>query len=87
LGYQADTKKWWKKDLTFTDLRLNSPYNTYRHAGLPPTPIANPGLAALEATLNAPDTNYLYYISDSSGHNHYARTLAEHEANKEKYGL
>lgn len=87
LGYQQDTQKWWKKELTTTDLRLNSSYNTYRHAGLPPTPIANPGLAALEATLNAPNTNYLYYISDSQGHNHYATTLQQHNANIKQYGL
>lgn len=87
LGYQENTKKWWKRGLTQADLRYKSPYNTYLHAGLPPTPIANPGLGALQAVADAPDTPYLYYISDAQGHNHYARTLAEHNANINKYGL
>lgn len=87
LGYQSNTKKWWKKDLTVDDLQINSAYNTYRHAGLPPTPISNPGLATLQAVANAPVTNYIYYISDKAGHNHYATNLQQHNANIQKYGL
>lgn len=87
LGYQKNEKDWWKKDLTFEDLEINSPYNTYKNSGLPPTPISNPGLAALSSVVNVPDTNYLYYISDKEGRNHYAETLGEHDANKMKYGL
>jgi UPF0755 protein len=87
LGYQEDEKDWWKKALTFADLEVRSPYNTYRVAGLPPTPIANPGLAALKAAVNPAKTDYLFYLSDKEGVNHYAETLDEHEANKEKYGL
>ena len=87
LGYQSDTKKWWKKELTADDLQINSLYNTYKHVGLPPTPISNPGLATLQAVANAPTTNYIYYISDKSGHNHYATTLQQHNANIQKYGL
>lgn len=87
LGFQINKKTWWKKDLTLEDLRLNSLYNTYRHAGLPPTAIANPGFAALQATITAPDTDYLYYISDSTGHNHYATTFSQHSENIRKYGL
>ncbi|HZQ29825.1 MAG TPA: endolytic transglycosylase MltG [Patescibacteria group bacterium] len=87
LGYQSDEKRWWKKNLTTDDLKVNSPYNTYTHSGLPPTPIANPGLAALKAALNPTQTNYLYYISDKTGKNHYAATIEEHQANIQKYGL
>lgn len=78
---------WWKRDLTKEDLRTNSPYNTYSNTGLPPTPISNPGLDVLEAVANPAKTDYLYYISDSSGHNHYAKTLEQHNANIRKYGL
>lgn len=87
LGYQKDEKNWWKRDLTANDIKLSSPYNTYENAGLPPTPISNPGVDAISAVINAPQTNYLYYISDKTGHNHYAKTLAEHNANIIKYGL
>ena len=87
LGYQENEKDWWKEALTFEDLEIKSPYNTYRVAGLPPTPIANPGLAALQAAVNPANTDYLFYLSDKDGVNHYAETLEEHEANKEKYGL
>lgn len=87
LGYQEDEKRWWKKNLTFEDLKVNSPYNTYRNAGLPPTPISNPGMAALNAALNPAQTDYLYYISDKSGRNHYAETLEDHNLNIKKYGL
>lgn len=87
LGYQENQKNWWKKELTKDDLNINSAYNTYRNQGLPPTPISNPGLAVLRAVVNAPDTDYLYYISDRSGRNHYARTLEKHNKNIIKYGL
>lgn len=87
LGYQSNEKRWWKKDLTIDDLKVNSPYNTYIHPGLPPTSIANPGLAALNAAINPAKTDYLYYISDKTGKNHYAATVEEHQANIKKYGL
>lgn len=87
LGYQAQEKRWWKEGLTIDDLGLNSPYNTYKAAGLPPTPISNPGLEAMNAVANPAKTDYLFYLSDSNGNNHYAKTNEEHEANKRKYGL
>jgi UPF0755 protein len=86
LGYQADTKSWWKKELTFDDLKINSPYNTYKNTGLPPTPISNPGLLSIEAALKPATTNYLYYFSDKQGHLHFATTIEGHNANIEKYG-
>lgn len=85
LGYQEDEKRWWKKNLTEDDLLIRSPYNTYRNAGLPPTPISNPGIQSLKDSANPAQTNYLYYLSDKKGVNHYASTLEEHNANKEKY--
>lgn len=86
LGYQTDTKTWWKKDLTFDDLKVNSPFNTYKNTGLPPTPISNPGLSAIKAALNPASTSYLYYYSDKMGHLHFASTLEGHNANIKKYG-
>ena len=87
LGYAPEEKKWWKKNLTSGDLKINSPYNTYRNAGLPPTPISNPGLSSILAVTNPSKTNYLFYISDKSGHLHFAKTIEEHNANIQKYGL
>ncbi len=87
LGYQANQKSWWKKGVSLSDLKINSPYNTYIHAGLPPTPISNPGFDTMQAVTDAPSTNYIYYVSDKTGHNHYARTLSEHNANIIKYGV
>jgi len=87
LGYAPDEKRWWKKSLTSGDKLLNSSYNTYRVAGLPPTPISNPGLASLKAAINPADTSYLYYITDKNGINRYASTIKEHNANIQKYGL
>lgn len=72
---------WWPKNLTREDLQVKSGFNTYLNAGLPPAPIANPGLASLQAALEPAETNYLYYVSDGSGYNHYAETLEEHHAN------
>lgn len=87
LGYNSVQKTWWKKGLTIKDLAVNSPYNTYTNAGLPPSPIANPGLAALNASANPSDSDYLYYITDKNGINRYAKTLEEHNANIRNYGL
>lgn len=78
---------WWPT-ITQDDYKaVISPYNTYLSPGLPPGPISNPGIASLEAAANPADTNYLYYITDHSGVNRYAETLAQHQANIQKYGL
>ncbi len=77
--------EWWPKDLTFEDLKTLSPYNTYQNSTLPPGPIANPGLASLKAAANPTPSDYLYYVSDSGGYNHYAEDLAGHNANIKKY--
>lgn len=86
LGYQEDEKRWWKRSLTLEDLQINSPYNTYKVAGLPPAPISNPGLASLNAVVNPTPSDYLYYITDPKGINHYAEDLEGHRENIEKYG-
>ncbi|HEU4677292.1 MAG TPA: endolytic transglycosylase MltG, partial [Candidatus Paceibacterota bacterium] len=72
-------------ELTDEDLTLDSPYNTYKYAGLPPTPISNPGLDAIEAVLQPERTDYLYYLTDADGNFHYAKTFEEHKANKQRY--
>lgn len=87
LGYQQDKHTWWKKSLSKEDLKIDSLYNTYTNVGLPPTPISNPGLEVLKAVVNPANTDYLYYVSDKSGHNHYARTIEEHNQNIKTYGL
>ena len=68
-----------------TDLGFDSPYNTYRYPGLPPGPIAAPGLAALRAALAPADVPYLYFVSRNNGTHVFARTLAEHNANVRKF--
>ena len=87
LGYQEDEKRWWKEGLTDQDKLINSPYNTYRVAGLPPGPISNPGLSSLQAAINPAQTDFLYYITDSTGTNRYAETLEGHNDNIATYGL
>ena len=71
--------------LTSRDVARESPYNTYRHVGLPPTPIANPGLPSLLAALHPQPSAYLYYVYKGNGHHAFARTLAEHNANVARY--
>jgi UPF0755 protein len=72
-------------DLTTDDLKINSPYNTYTHQGLPPTPIGNPGIDSIKAAISPAKTNYLYFLSDKAGHMYFANTFAEHQVNREKY--
>lgn len=72
-------------DLTLDDLADESPYNTYVHKGLPPTPINNPGLSAIEATVFPMDTNYLFFLADASGTTHFSETFDEHVAKKNIY--
>ena len=67
-----------KEEVSIADTQIDSPYNTYQHTGLPPGPIANPGMASIEAVLHPADTDYLYFVADRSGHNHYANTYEEH---------
>ena len=85
LGYQAKEKTWWKKDLTDADKKIDDPYNTYLNTGLPPGPIANPGLDSIAAAAHPTMSDYMYYIHDTSGVAHYAKTIEEHEANVSKY--
>ncbi len=83
--YAVGTSKDWWPILTLDNLSIKSPYNTYKNRGLPPTPIASPGLASIKAALNPTESNYWYYIHDKNGLIHYAETLEEHNANIAKY--
>lgn len=70
----------WKATLTYEDLQVNSPYNTYKNAGLPVGPISNPGLSSLRAALHPEDTNYYYYALDVDRTHHFSETYEEHQA-------
>jgi UPF0755 protein len=74
-----------KAALTRTDLDTDSPYNTRKYAGLPPTPIANPGEAAIKAALHPVESGYWYYLHGTDGLIRYAKTNDEHNENKAKY--
>jgi len=75
---------WWPI-LTKSDLSINSAFNTYRFRGLPPAPIASPGISSLMAAANPEESEYLYYLHDAEGGIHYAETLSEHNENVRIY--
>jgi UPF0755 protein len=89
LGYRPDEQSWWKRQLFFGDLEVESPYNTYRNLGLPPAPIANPGLRSIQAAANPTETEYYFFMVDcvkNDGSHFFARTEAEHLVNFEACG-
>lgn len=83
LGYNATQGVWWTNPLSLADLEIDSPYNTYRYPGLPPSPIANPGLNALQAVAFPAQTPYYYFRAacDGSGRHSFAETFEEHRNN------
>jgi UPF0755 protein len=78
---------WWKRVLEQTDLELDSPYNTYLYAGLPPGPIANPGIAAIEAVIEPAETGFIYFVASPAcdGSHLFAATIEEHSANVDAF--
>ncbi len=68
------------------ELQIDSPYNSYRQNGLPPSPINNPSASSIQAVLHPTLTGYRYFLTDAAGHVYYAKTLAEHEVNRKKAG-
>lgn len=71
----------WRGTIYASDLKRDTPYNTYMHAGLPPGPVANPGLRSIEAAMNPAHTNYLYFVAagaDAQGASHFSATIQEH---------
>jgi UPF0755 protein len=83
--YALEQRGTYHGNLTRDNLRVDSPYNTYRHPGLPPGPIAAPGRLSLEAVAGADEVDYLYFVSRNDGSHVFARTLDEHNRNVQKY--
>jgi UPF0755 protein len=84
MGYQAATNQWWNLNLTQDDYAaVDSPYNTYLYAGLPPGPIANPGLASILAVIYPANSPYLFFRAkcDGSGQHNFAVTYEQHLSN------
>ncbi len=80
LGYNSSEQTWWTSPLSLADLQIDSPYNTYLHNGLPPAPIANPGLSALRAVAFPADTQYYFFRArcDGSGYHIFSETFEQH---------
>lgn len=86
VGYSKEEQTWWKQGLTFDDLEVDSPYNTYTNPGIPPGPICNPSLSSIRAVANAdPSIPYYFYLTDPQGRMHYGVTNDEHNENIKKY--
>jgi UPF0755 protein len=77
----------WHGNIRKIDLQIDSPYNTYRVAGLPPGPIASPGRASLEAAVHPAEVPYLYFVSRNDGTHAFASSLEEHNRNVARYQL
>lgn len=87
LGYQSETGQWWKSPLSQADLELDHPYNTYVYAGLPPGPIANPGLASLQAVAEPAQTEFIFFVVDCTagdGSHLFSVTYEEHLSNVQR---
>jgi UPF0755 protein len=85
-GFSNRENTWWPKNADLIrQINIDEPYNTRKRVGLPPTPIANPGLNSIQAVLNPTETDYFYYLHNDCGGIHYGRTLAEHNANVARY--
>jgi UPF0755 protein len=76
-----------RRALTRADLLADHPYNTYVRAGLPPGPIASPGMASIEAVLDPAPVNYLYFVAEDDRRHHFSRTMSEHNAAVTRYRL
>lgn len=76
-----------RESLTYKDLEVDSPYNTYQHAGLPAGPIASPGRESIAAALAPESNDYMYYVAKGDGSHQFSKTYAEHLAAKARYGL
>jgi UPF0755 protein len=85
VAYALEAEGRYTGQLSGRDLAINSPYNTYRHAGLPPGPIASPGETSLRAALAPALTDYLYFVANTQGGHFFSKTLAEHERNVKRY--
>ena len=83
--YASMLRGTWTGVIHQSELHSDSAYNTYAHRGLPPGPICNPGLAAMQAALHPAKTDYLYFVADAKGTTRFAATLAEHNANVAAY--
>jgi len=86
MGYQPETDQWWKTPVTLEEYAaVDMPYNTYLYPGLPPGPIASPGISSIVAVLEPQQTNYLYFVASENGFHVFAETFAEHQRNVEAY--
>jgi UPF0755 protein len=83
--YAALLDNRWRGTIYASDLQSPSPYNTYKHTGLPPGPISNPGLASLRAAMHPAQTDYLYFVSDAAGHTRFSVDLKEHAQQVQAY--
>ncbi len=86
--YGLELQKLWRGTIYASDLKRDTPYNTYVHAGLPPGPVANPGIPSLRAAMQPAQSNYLYFVAagdNPQGHSTFSTTLEEHQRNVEEY--
>jgi UPF0755 protein len=83
--YAALLENRWRGSIYASDLQSTSPYNTYKHTGLPPGPICNPGVASLRAAIAPARTDYLYFVSDAAGHSRFSADLKEHSQQVQAY--